>query len=387
MATPDYYDILGVSHDASSDQIKKAFRRKARACHPDVCDEPDAEETFKRLNEAYDVLSDPRKRSQYDQFGTVPGANGYGGFGGAGGYPYVDLNDLFGSGGGVSIADLFSAFMGGTRRGSYGAVRQEGRDMQMSVRISLEDAARGVTRTVMVDRLAPCKDCNATGSVGAANTQACPDCQGTGHKTSYQRTFLGTMQTSVTCPSCQGSGTHVANPCPECEGSGRVVDREEVTVTIPAGMFDGQQIRVPDKGEAGIRGARSGDLLITVNVAPDKRFTRQNSDLHVVLPLTYTQAALGASKRIAGLLGEVSVVVPPGSQTGDVLRIAGAGMPIMNTERFGNLLCHVEVVVPRKLSAKQRSLIEALSAEYKDSETSQVDHHKTGFEKVKDRFS
>jgi molecular chaperone DnaJ len=384
VASPDYYTILGVSKDADSDEIKKAFRKKARTCHPDVCDEPDAEEKFKKLNEAYDVLSDPRKRSQYDRYGSVSRASDYGGFGGAQGYPYVDLNDLFGTGGGFSVADLFSQFMGGTRRGGWATMQREGRDIPLSVRITLEEAARGVTREVMVDRLATCKDCQGTGSVGATRTDTCPDCKGSGQKTTMTRTFLGTMQTSVTCPTCQGSGSFIANPCPECEGSGRVIDREQIQIVIPPGIFDGQQIRVPDKGEAGIRGAASGDLIITVQVAANKQFLRKNSDLHRVLELSYTQAVLGATKRIDGLLDEVTVAVPAGTQSGDTVRVVGAGMPVTGRPQSGDLVCHVEVVVPRKLTARQRELIDALSAEFKDSEPSKVEHHRTNLDKVKD---
>ena len=386
MASPDYYEVLGVSRDAGSDEIKRAFRRKARSCHPDVNDAPDAEEAFKELNEAYDVLSDPRKRAQYDQFGTVSNSGGYGGFGESGGYPFVDLNNLFGGSAGVSIADLFSAFMGGAHRGGYSAVRQEGRDLSMTLRISLEEAASGVTRELLVDRLGTCPDCKGSGSLDTKQADTCPECGGNGQKTSVQRTFLGTMQTSVMCTRCQGSGTVIAHPCPECEGTGRVIDREQIEVAVPAGIFDGQQITVAHLGEAGIRGARSGNLIITVRIASHKRFERRNSDLHRVLELSYTQAALGATKRIDGLLGEVTVPVEPGTQTGDIIRVPGAGMPIMHTEQRGDLVCHVQVVVPRKLNAKQRELMTALSGEFRDSETSQVDHHRTGMDKVKEWF-
>jgi len=381
VAAQEYYDRLGVPRDASADEIKKAFRRKARECHPDVNDAPDAEDQFKKLNEAYDVLSDPQKRAQYDQFGRV------GSSGSSGGYQYVDMNDLFGAGG-VDLGDLFSSFfMGGARRSGWNTMRREGRDTAMQVVISLEDAARGLVREITVDRLAPCEDCSATGSAQGSGTDTCPDCQGTGQKTTYQRTFLGTMQTSMPCATCQATGSFIPNPCPECEGSGRVIDRQQVEVNIPAGIGDGQQIRMANMGEAGIRGAASGNLIVTIRVAPDKRFERRGSDLHMLLPLTFTQATLGATKRVEGLLDEVVVEVPAGIQTGETVKVAGAGMPTFNRTTFGNLICHIEVVVPRKLSSKQRELIRELSAEFGDSETSKVDHHRTGFEKVKDWFS
>ena len=381
MADTKYYDLLGVSKDANADEIKKAFRHKARQCHPDVSDAPDAEEQFKKLNEAYDVLSDPSKRAQYDQFGRV--SSGGAGGQGAGGYQYVDFNDLFGSGG-IDLGDLFSAFMGGTRRTSGSAVRREGRDMAMQIAVTLEQAARGLTREVTVDRLAPCEDCHATGSADGSAATACPDCGGTGQKTTYQRTFLGTMQTSTPCATCQGTGNHIPHPCPECEGSGRVIDRQQVEVDIPAGIGDGQNIRLRNLGEAGIRGAASGDLVITIRVGADKRFERHGADLHMVLPLTFTQAALGATKRIPGLLGEVTVDIPAGIQTGEKVKVIGGGMPVLGKDTQGNLYCHIEVVVPRKLSTKQKELLRALSGEFGDSETSQVEHHRSGFDKVKD---
>ncbi|MCL2025001.1 MAG: molecular chaperone DnaJ [Coriobacteriia bacterium] len=387
MSNQSYYDVLGVTKNATAEDIKKAFRHKARECHPDVSDAADAEDRFKKLNEAYDVLSDPAKRRQYDQFGRVGGAgSGPSGYGGAGGYQYVDLNDLFGSGG-VDLGDLFSAFMGGTMGGTRRAgrtVRREGRDMTMAITITLEEAATGIERELTVDRLAPCKDCHATGSADGSGAQACPDCNGTGQKTVYQRTFLGTMTTSAPCPQCSGSGQVIATPCAECEGSGRVIDREIVTVEVPSGIRDGQHIRLRNMGEAGIRGAAGGDLLVEVRVAPHERFEREGNDLHMVLALSMTQATLGATKRIEGLLDEVSVDVPPGTQTGARIKVSGAGMPVLNRESHGNLYCHIEVVVPRKLTKRQKELVRELSAEFGDSETSVVEHHRTGFSKMRD---
>jgi len=385
VAQENYYELLGVSKNATPDEIKRAFRRKARKCHPDVSDAPNAEDEFKTLNEAYDVLSDPHKRQQYDRYGKVDRGSGFGSGGGAG-YTNVDFGDLFGVSG-VNIADLFSAFMGGTRSSSWQKMQREGRDLSMQVVITLEEAARGITREITVDRLATCPDCGGSGAAPGTSATTCPDCKGTGQITSFQRTLLGTMQTSTPCPRCEGSGTFIAHPCPECEGSGRVVDRQQVTIKIPAGIFDGQHIRVDNLGEAGIRGAAGGNLIVTVRIAPHERFERHNSDLHMILPLTYTQAALGATKRLSGLSQEVTVEIPPGIQSGDRVKIGGAGMPIMHRDMNGDLYCHVEVVVPKKLTGKQRELIRALSKEYGDSETSVVDHHRTSFNKVKDWFT
>jgi molecular chaperone DnaJ len=385
VAQSDYYEILGVSRDADADEIKKAFRKKARKCHPDVNDAPDAEDQFKKLNEAYDALSDPNKRAQYDRFGSVGSTPGFSGAGGSGGYNYVDLNDLFGFGT-VNMADLFSAFMGGTRRNNWNTMRREGRDLSMQVVVTLEDAAQGVTRPLSVDRLATCPDCNGTGSQEGTAAQTCPDCKGTGQKTTVQRTFLGTMQTSSPCPKCQGTGSYLAHLCSECEGSGRVVDRQQVDLAITKGITDGQQIRLRNLGEAGIRGARAGDLIVTVRVAPHKRFERHGADLHMLLPLSFTQAALGATKLIDGLLEEVRVEIPAGLQTGETVKVIGAGMPVYGSEGYGNLYCHIEVVVPRKMTQRQKELVTTLSKEFGDSETSQVAHQKSGFDRVKDWF-
>lgn len=381
MPSTEYYDVLGVSKDASADEIKKAFRRKARECHPDVSDAHDAEDQFKKLNEAYDVLSDPAKREQYDRFGSV--GNGNGGYGGGpgGGFQYVDFGDL------GDIGDLFSAFFGGAGVGrSRQSVRTEGRDMALSVRISLEDAARGLNHTISVDRLAPCDECGATGAQAGTSPVTCPTCDGSGQVVGYRQTLFGAMQTATVCEQCHGTGQWIEHPCEECEGSGRVIDRQQVELNIPAGIRDGQQIRLREMGEAGIRGAASGDLIVTVRVSAHERFERAGADLHAHLPISITEAALGAVKTVDGLLEPVQVHIDGGVQTGDKVRVKGAGMPVLNRDEAGDLYFHVEVVVPKKLTERQRELLVELSSEFGDSETSTVEHHKSGFDKLKDWF-
>ena len=379
----DYYEMLEITRDADGETIKRAFRRKAREYHPDVNSAADAEDRFKELNEAYDVLSDPNKRSHYDRFGTAPGA--------AGGSPYggVDMNDIFG-GGAVDLGDLFSSFFGGVA-GSRGgrAMRPEGRDMGMTLNISLEDAARGVTRQVTLDRLAPCTECDATGSADKTGPVSCHTCDGVGQVVGTQQTIFGTMRTQRACPDCGGTGQNVEHPCEECQGSGRMIDRQTVDVEVPAGIADGQKIRLNGMGEAGIRGAASGDLLITVQVLAHDRFVRKGQNLNVRVPVSIAEAALGATKRIDGLLDEVIVEVPAGIQTGDRVSVADAGLPFVSREgQFGKLYCHIDVIVPKKVSAKGKELLEQLSAELGDSETSDADElQQQGFgEKVKDFF-
>ncbi|MBK5211184.1 MAG: molecular chaperone DnaJ [Coriobacteriia bacterium] len=372
----DYYELLGVSRDADADAIKKGFRHKARQCHPDVSDAPDAEEKFKQINEAYDVLSDSTKRSQYDQFGTVGGPSGFGG----GGYQQVNVDDLFG--------DLFSSFFGGVSGSTGGrSINLDGRDMQMRISITLEEAAKGVSKEVVVDRLAPCEDCNATGAAPGTRAETCPDCNGTGQVITYKNTFLGRMQTASVCDRCHGTGKYVASPCPECEGSGRVIDRQTVTVNIPAGISNGQKIRKDELGEAGVRGARSGDLFIVVEVMEHEHFERDGADLHAHLNVSMTEAALGSMKTIDGLLEKSNVKVDAGVQTGDVIRVKGAGMPSLRSESKGDLYLHVNVEIPRKLTEHQRELLVELSSEFGDSEVGTVMMRKrSGFDKFKDWF-
>ena len=378
----DYYEMLEITRDADGETIKRAFRRKARVLHPDVNEAADAEDRFKELNEAYDVLSDPNKRQHYDRFGTAPN--------GAGGGAYnVDFNDIFG-GGAVDLGDLFSSFFGGVT-GSRGgrAVRPEGRDMGLGLNISLEDAARGLVRQVTLDRLAPCDVCDATGSADKAGPVNCDSCGGVGQVVGHQQTIFGTMRTQQACPDCGGTGQRVEHACDECQGSGRVIDRQTVDVEIPAGIADGQKIRLTGMGEAGIRGAASGDLLITVQVMQHERFVRKGQHLNVRLALSIAEAALGTTKRIDGLLKEVLVEVPAGVQSGDRVSVKDAGLPYLNQpDSFGNLYCHIDVIVPKKVSPQARDLLAALSRELGDSETSDADEllQQNFGDKVKDFF-
>ncbi len=380
--TKDYYELLGVEKSASADEIKKAFRRKARELHPDVNNAPDAEERFKEVNEAYDVLSDPDKRSQYDRFGSVGRGVGGPGPGGAGGYQYVDLNDLFGGGGagGFDMGDLFSAFFGGVSGARGGGVRLEGRDMSMQIQITLEEAARGVTKEIVLDRLAPCDVCGATGAAPGSQVVTCPDCHGSGQKVSMRRTFLGTMQTVGPCDRCGATGKIVEQPCEECQGSGRVPDRQHVNVEVPAGIRDGQQIRLRGLGEAGIRGAAAGDLLVMVRVKEHDYLHREGDDLHCRSSISIAQAALGADLKECGLLEDNEIHVPSGSQHGDTVRLKGRGMPRINGSGRGDLIVHLAVEVPKKLNKRQKELLKEFAQESGES----TNEPKSRLHKLKD---
>lgn len=379
--TRDYYELLGVERNATADEIKKAFRRKARELHPDVNKASDAEERFKEVNEAYDVLSDPAKREQYDRFGSVGGrAPGSAG----GGYQYVDLNDLFGGGaGGFDMGDLFSAFFGGVSGGRGGQVRREGRDMAMQLLITLEEAATGVEKQIMLDHLAPCDVCDATGSADKSGSTTCPKCHGSGQTVSVRRTFLGDMQTVGPCPTCGATGQVVETPCEECQGSGRVPDREQITVTIPAGIHDGQQLRMRGFGEAGIRGAQSGDLLVTVRIKPHEYMHREGDDLHCKADITITQAALGADIKVCGLLEDNTISVPAGSQHGDKVRVKGHGMPRTGRSDRGDLYVHLGIEVPSKLTKRQKELLRELADEFGDETRAE----KSPMQKLRDWLS
>ena len=377
----DLYEILGVSKDASDSEIKKAFRRRARELHPDVNKAADAEDPVKELIEAYDVLSDPNKRAQYDRFGTIPGAAG-GGYGGGSGY--VDFDDLFGGGFG-GMGDIFSSFFGGQGGQGGRPARKEGRDMGVGLRITLEEVARGVEKEIVYDRLAPCPDCKGTGLGENGKVVTCPECGGKGRVVSVQRTFLGDMQTATTCKKCNGTGSSIENPCPECEGQGRVPDRQRVTVKVPAGIRDGQQLRVGGFGEAGIQGAQAGDLIVTCRVQPHEFFERDGDDLHGRANISFIQAILGAEIEIDGIMPDekVQVRIPAGCQNEQVVRVKGFGMPRLKSDIRGSMYVHVNVVIPEKITKKQRELLEKLADEMGE----EVAAPRSPLQKLRDAFN
>ena len=374
----DLYEVLGVSRDASEDEIKKAFRRQARKLHPDVNKAPNAEEQFKELNEAYDVLSDPQKRSMYDRFGTIPGAAGGGSpFGGS----YVDFDDIFGGFGGMG--DIFSSFFGGA--GGRAGVRREGRDMGVGLRLTLEEVATGVKKEIIYDRLAPCGDCNATGIAPGGSEVTCPECHGSGSVTTVTRTILGSMRTQSMCTRCSGSGRIIDNPCPECEGQGRVPDRQRVTVEVPVGIRDAQQLRITGFGEAGLRGAMSGNLIVTCRVQPHEFFERDGDNLHARANISMVQAALGADIQVDGILPDekVDVHIPEGCQNEQTVRVRGKGMPKFKSDIRGDLYVHVNVAIPKKLNKKQREMLEALATELGE----EYSQPRSPLQKLRDAFN
>ncbi len=343
MANKDYYEILGVARDADKKTIKRAFLKLARELHPDVSDAPDAEERFKEVNEAYSVLSDDQRRSNYDRFGDPDGPGGFGG-----GSGYVDFSDIFG---GMGMEDIFSSFFGGGRGGGR-TTRTAGRDMGISLRITLAEAAAGCTKTIAYDRLAPCDDCDGKGMAEGGSVKTCPTCNGTGHVVTVQRTILGQMQATTPCPDCGGAGQTVDKPCETCDGQGRTPSREKVEIKIPAGIRSGQAVRVEGRGEAGVRGDTSGDLIVTIEISEDQTFERAGDDLYCRVEVDALEAIVGTSVSLEGVLpdDDVKVEVPAGCAYGQRIKVSGMGMPHMGRSDRGDLIAVVDITVPTDLS-------------------------------------
>ncbi len=364
----DYYEILGVDRNADQRTIKRAFLKLARTLHPDVNKEPDAEERFKAVNEAYSVLSDERKRANYDQFGNPDGPGGFGS-------EYVDMSDIFGGGFG-GISDIFDSFFGGGG-GSARAARTRGRDMGIALRISLAEAAAGCTKTIAYDRLAPCDDCGGSGVAEGGKEKTCDRCHGTGRVTEVQRTVFGPMQSQMTCPVCHGSGRVVDNPCDTCQGEGRTPSHETVRVDIPAGIHSGQAIRVAGQGEAGVRGDVSGDLVVTVQIVEDERFERQGDDLYAAKRIDAIDAMLGTTVHMEGILANelIDVEVPAGCQYGQQIVVEGKGMPRLGATGRGRLVVVVNVTIPDDLFEEDVAVLQEIRRRHADvADVSEAQH-------------
>jgi len=375
MAAPgkkkDYYEILGVERGASAEEIKKAYRKLTRKYHPDANPgNAEAEKKYKEINEANEVLSDPEKRAQYDQFGYVgdmPPGGGFDGFGGTGfggvdgrGFGGADFGDLFG--------DLFgSAFRNAGRASANPSAPRRGNDIEYTMQISLEDAYRGVTRKIEVPRLETCPHCGGDGAEPGTKADTCQTCGGRGQVQQTVNTPFGQMAQIMTCPSCHGKGKTIKTPCHECHGQGRVRRQRTVDVKIPAGVDTGNRLRVSGQGEAGINGGPPGDLFLLIEVKPDRRFQRKGDDLNTAVDITYPQAALGCEVKIETFDGFETLDIPAGTQPGSRLRIKGRGMPRLRGGGNGDMNILVRVNVPKKLSPKERELLEQLAKEMKVS--------------------
>ena len=354
MATTDrdYYELLGVSRGASEAEIKKAFRALARELHPDVSDHPEAEERFKQVVEAYEVLSKPETRELYDRFGHAGLRSG--------GYQPTGVD--FGS-----LSDLFSAFFGDDLLGGGAArpTRQRGADIAAEVEIDLAEAAEGVKREFTFEAEAVCGVCEGSGMEPGTEAVTCPTCNGQGMFQQVSQSLFGQLVRTQACPSCGGAGKVIEHPCKNCAGSGRELEERKLEVEIPAGIHDRQPIRISGEGHAGNRGGRAGDVYVLVRVRPDERFVREGDDLVSTLELTMTRAALGGKATVPTLDGDAEVVIEPGTQPGAVLTLKGKGMPRLRGFGHGDLRLLLTVLVPRQLDEKQRKLL----AQFEESAT------------------
>jgi molecular chaperone DnaJ len=350
MPTKDYYDILGVSRDASGEEIKRAYRALARMHHPDVShNKSDAEHRFKEINEAYEVLSNPNKRAQYDHFGVV--SNGAGAASGD-----------FGFGPG-SFGDIFDMFFGNVRTsaGARPAGPARGSDLRYDLEITLEEAYTGITKEISFEHLVQCDACNGTCAQPGTQPVTCQRCGGSGVMRTVRQTPLGQIVTQATCTLCSGEGRLIDHPCQVCGGRGRRNVERRLTVQVPAGVDDGSRIRIAGNGEGGVRQGPPGDLYVYLNVAAHRLFKRDGLDTFVDVPIGFSQAALGATVMVPSLGGDVALTIAPGTQTGSTLRLRGKGMPSVRGSQRGDHHVTVRVTVPTKLNKRQRELLEQYS--------------------------
>ena len=366
MAKRDYYEVLGVDKNASEDEIKKAYRKLAIKYHPDKNpDDKDAEEKIKEAAEAYDVLHDPNKRKQYDQFG-FDGPAGMGGFGGFGGGASMDMDDIFsmfgdifGGHGGFSG---FSGFGGGSRGRQHAQFR--GSDLRLKVRLTLQEIATGITKKFKLKKDVTCTHCHGTGAESGSGTETCPTCHGQGIVTKTVRTMLGMMQTQSECPTCHGEGTVIKNPCHTCNGTSITKGEEVVEIKIPAGVAEGMVVNVPGKGNAGKRNGITGDIQVYIEEEPNDTFVRDGNDLIYNELLDFPTAALGGNLEIPLVDGgKVRMKVAPGTQPGTALRLRGKGLPSVQGygSGVGDLIVNLSVYVPKTLSSEEKASLEKLA--------------------------
>lgn len=377
----DYYEVLGIQKGATEDEIKKAFRKKARENHPDLHpDDPSYVEKFQEINEANEVLSDPEKRARYDQFGHAGVDPNYGG-GGMDGFSggFGDMGDIL-----ESIFGGFSGFggFGGGGRSNANAPRR-GSDIQESIIISFMEACSGVKKEMKLYRMTVCESCKGSGADAGTSSEVCPDCQGRGSVKTTQRTPIGAISSTKPCPHCGGKGKIIKNPCAKCRGVGRVKVQKTVNIDIPAGIDNGQTIRLSGQGDCGINGGPSGDLLVNVTVKQHPLFTREGSDIHCEIPITYMDAVLGAEITVPTIDGDVRYNISEGTQNGTVFRLKGKGVKRVNRNERGNQYVKIYVEVPKNLSKKQKDLLKEFEASLSDKNYAK---RQSFFEKLKSKF-
>lgn len=388
----DYYEVLGIGKNATDAEIKSAYRKLAKKYHPDLNPgNKEAEEKFKEVNEANDVLSDPQKRQRYDQFGFAGvdpnyaaangGGAGAGGFGG--GFGGVDLGDIFGDIFGGGFGGGFSGFGGGSSTRTANAPRK-GHDIQASVILTFEEAAHGCSKKITINRQDTCPDCGGTGAAKGTSPETCPDCGGRGYVVTQQRTPFGVMQSQQPCSHCGGRGTIIRNPCKTCRGTGKTAARKSLEINIPAGIDDDQNIALRGQGDAGSNGGPAGDVIVHVTVKADPMFERDGYDVTIHVPITFSQAVLGDDVEVPTVDGRIVQHIPEGTQSGTKFRLRGQGIQYLNGRGRGDQYVIVDVEIPKKVTRAQREALKAFEDSMKEDN---YEKRKGFFKNLRDRFS
>ncbi len=380
----DYYEILGVDRNATADEIKKAYRKLAVKYHPDKNPgDKEAEEKFKEIAEAYAILSDPEKRRRYDQFGHAGVGNGAG----PQGFDFTDfdladaLRQFMEEGFGFGFGDIFGSRSGGRRR----RVTRKGSDLQIKLKLTLEEIATGVTKKIKVRKKIACAECNGTGSAKYSRTVACPVCHGSGEIRQVSRSLFGQFVNVTTCHRCNGEGQVIENPCHSCHGSGLVEGSKTIEVHIPAGVSTGNYITLRGEGNAGVRGGQPGDLIVYIEEKPHEYFERHGDDVVLVLPISFPTAALGGTVEVPTLTGKAKLKIAPGTQSGKILRMRGKGIPHLQRAGSGDQLVQIQIYVPTHLNNEERSLLERLAKSENLDPTR--NNQKSIFEKFKEALN
>ena len=386
----DYYEVLGIGKNATDAEIKSAYRKLAKKYHPDLNPgNKEAEEKFKEVNEANDVLSDPQKRQRYDQFGfagvdpNYAAANGGGAGGFGGGFGGVDLGDIFGDIFGGGFGGGFGGFGGGSSTRTANAPRK-GHDIQASVILSFEEAAHGCSKKITINRQDTCPDCGGTGAAKGTSPETCPDCGGRGYVVTQQRTPFGVMQSQQPCSHCGGRGTIIRNPCKTCRGTGKTAARKSLEINIPAGIDDDQNIALRGQGDAGSNGGPAGDVIVHVTVKADPMFERDGYDVTIHVPITFSQAVLGDDVEVPTVDGRIVQHIPEGTQSGTKFRLRGQGIQYLNGRGRGDQYVIVDVEIPKKVTRAQREALKAFEDSMKEDN---YEKRKGFFKNLRDRFS